>query len=103
MPPDSVSGGVRSIQTIGDAIVVPWSAGNSNPFGTGEPLLNTILLASMSLALLLATVALVRQVRLRRALELLLRRLLSHWRNRSHERTISDHPGNGRARDCDRL
>ena len=76
---------------------------DQDPTKHGEPPLNTILLASMSLALLLATVALVRQVRLRRALESLLRRLLSHWRNRVDEETISDDPGDSRARDRDRL
>ena len=76
---------------------------DQDPSKQGELPLNTIVLASMSLALLLATAALVRQVRLRRALESLLRRLLSHWRTRSHEETISDDPGDGRARDRDRL
>jgi hypothetical protein len=37
--------------------------------------------ASLTLALVLAVVALVRQVRLRRALEALLHRLLKHWRS----------------------
>jgi hypothetical protein len=36
--------------------------------------------ASLTLALVLTAVALVRQVRLRRALEALLRRLLHRWR-----------------------
>jgi len=46
---------------------------------------NTIVLASLSLALVLAVVALVHQVRLRRALQSLLRRLLEHWRRRNNE------------------
>jgi hypothetical protein len=37
--------------------------------------------ASLTLALMLAVVALIRQVRLRRALETLLRRLLKQWRS----------------------
>lgn len=40
------------------------------------------LIAGLVLALLLAVVALVREVRLRRALQELLRRLLTHWRHR---------------------
>jgi hypothetical protein len=42
----------------------------------------TALIAGLALALLLAVVALVREVRLRRALQELLRRLLTQWRNR---------------------
>ncbi len=42
--------------------------------------MNTILVAGLSLALALAVVALVRQVRLRRALQSLLFRFLKHWR-----------------------
>ena len=44
--------------------------------------MNTIVLASLSLALLLTVVALIRQVRLRCALEILLNRLLKHWREK---------------------
>ena len=47
--------------------------------------MNTILVAGLSLALILAVVALVRQVRLRRALQLLLCRLLKRWREGNHE------------------
>jgi len=47
---------------------------------TGEMPMNTILVAGLSLALALAVVALVRQVRLRRALQSLLFRFLKHWR-----------------------
>jgi len=47
--------------------------------------LNTIVLASLTLALVFAVVALVHQVRLRRALQTLLRRLLEHWRSRNNE------------------
>jgi hypothetical protein len=52
--------------------------------------LNITLVASLALALLLAVVALVREVRLRRALQALLRRLLTRWRFYSHEKTRSD-------------
>jgi len=47
--------------------------------------MNTILVAGLSLALALAVVALVRQVRLRRALQLLLSRLMKHWKEGNHE------------------
>jgi len=47
--------------------------------------LNTLVIASLSLALVFAVVALVHQVRLRRALQSLLRRLLQHWRPPNHE------------------
>jgi hypothetical protein len=47
----------------------------------GDIPLMPFLLASLTLALLLTVVALVRQVRLRRALEALLRRILEHWRS----------------------
>lgn len=47
--------------------------------------LNAILYVCLSLALMLATIALVHQLRLRRALERLLRRLLEHWRREDHE------------------
>jgi hypothetical protein len=47
--------------------------------------LNITLLASLSLALLLAVIALIHQVRLRRALQALLRRLLAHWRPHANE------------------
>jgi hypothetical protein len=43
-----------------------------------------LVLAAMSFALLAAAVALVREVRLRRALQQLVRRLLNLWR-RQHE------------------
>jgi len=45
--------------------------------------LTNILIATLSVALLLAIVTLIRQVRLRRALQSLLRRLLEHWRARN--------------------
>jgi hypothetical protein len=41
----------------------------------------SIVLMFMSMALLLATTLLVRERRLRRALELLLQKLLNRWRN----------------------
>jgi hypothetical protein len=56
--------------------------------------LMTALIASLALALLLAVVALVREVRLRRALQELLRRLLTHWRHRfGTDDTTEDHHG----------
>jgi len=42
--------------------------------------MQTFLMAGLALALVFAVAALVRQVRLRRALQLLLRSLLKHWR-----------------------
>jgi hypothetical protein len=42
--------------------------------------LNTVFVASSSLALLVAVAALVREVRLRRSLQSLLKRILAHWR-----------------------
>ena len=49
----------------------------------GDRLLNiTILIAgSMSLAITLLVLALVREIRLRRGLQQLLAKLLAHWRN----------------------
>ncbi|NLE37392.1 MAG: hypothetical protein GX621_17280 [Pirellulaceae bacterium] len=47
--------------------------------------MNHLLLASLSLALLLAVLALVRQVRLRRALQAILFRLLQRWRSSIRE------------------
>lgn len=44
-----------------------------------------IVLACMSLALVLAVIALLREARLRRALQALLRRLLLHWRGHDQE------------------
>lgn len=67
----------------------------------GEDLvLNTyIVLASMSLALVLAVIALLREARLRRALQALLRRLLLCWRANDQETdTVDD-----RNRRVDRL
>jgi hypothetical protein len=52
--------------------------------------LNITLVASLALALLLAVAALIREVRLRRALQALLRRLLVRRRFYSHEKTQSD-------------
>jgi hypothetical protein len=45
--------------------------------------------ASLSLALLLAVIALLRETRLRRALQILLRRLLLHWRCHAPEQNDS--------------
>jgi hypothetical protein len=64
--------------------------------------LNTVLLAGLTLALLLAVVALVREVRLRRAVQTLLRRLLSRWRAYVEEDTDVRH-GNRDDRRRDRL
>ena len=47
--------------------------------------MNTAVLFSMSLVLVFAVIALVRQMRLRRALESLLRRLLESWRTRNDD------------------
>jgi hypothetical protein len=49
---------------------------------------NTPLVFCLSLALLLVVIALAREMRLRRALQLLLARLLALWRSRFD----SDHP-----------
>jgi hypothetical protein len=50
----------------------------------GDPPIETVVvvLVSSSLALLVVTIALVREVRLRRALQRLLARLLAHWRGK---------------------
>ncbi|MGE0535190.1 MAG: hypothetical protein AB7O68_09455 [Pirellulales bacterium] len=45
----------------------------------------TLVIGSLSLVLLAVVLALVREVRLRRALQELLRRLLALWRKHSHE------------------
>jgi hypothetical protein len=52
--------------------------------------LNITLLISCSLALLLAVAALVREVRLRRALQALLARILARWRQYVASKTSSD-------------
>jgi hypothetical protein len=57
--------------------------------------LTYVLVTSLAMALLLATAALIHQVRLRRALEALLKRLLSYWRNyATHPKPTApaDHP-----------
>lgn len=46
-------------------------------------------IAGLSLALLIALLALAREVRLRRALQLLLQRLLNHWRTHFGKHTLS--------------
>ena len=48
----------------------------------------SIILASTVLALLIVVIALVREVRLRRALQELLRRLLGHWRKHVPEKHL---------------
>jgi len=45
----------------------------------------TLIIGSLSLLLLAVVLALVREVRLRRALQELLRRLLALWRKHTHE------------------
>ena len=65
--------------------------------------MNITLVASLALALLLAVVALVREVRLRRALQALLRRLLTRWRFYSHEKTQSNREVDVDDRPADRL
>jgi site-specific recombinase len=47
--------------------------------------LETLVIGSLSLVLLAVVLALVREVRLRRALQELLRRLLAFWRNHTHD------------------
>ena len=47
--------------------------------------MDTTLLIVLVLALVVSVIALVREVRLRRALQTLLRRLLLHWRKFKHE------------------
>ena len=45
----------------------------------------TLVIGSLSLVLLAVVLALIREVRLRRALQELLRRLLALWRKHTHE------------------
>lgn len=52
--------------------------------------MNATLLAGLSLALLIAVLALVREVRLRRALQRLLRSLLHRWRRSQAPHATSD-------------
>jgi hypothetical protein len=61
-----------------------WPHSNEFLEQGGLPL-EYILIAGLSLALLIAVVVLVHQVRLRRGLQVLLRRLLEKWRHRNHE------------------
>ena len=49
-----------------------------------------VLVASLSLALVLAVMALVREARLRRALQKLLKRLILLWRSYAHEQGPAD-------------
>jgi hypothetical protein len=49
-----------------------------------------VVVASLSLALLLAVIALLRETRLRQALQALLRRLLLHWRANDQETDTVD-------------
>ena len=64
--------------------------------------MNLPLLAMLSFALLLAVAMLVRETRLRRSLQRLLRRLLSFWRN-THEETRLQDAGRHRDHCRDRL
>ena len=62
------------------------------------PSLNTPLVVCLSLALLLAVLALAREVRLRRALQLLLARLFARWRSHEDETHVAgaaDDDGDG--------
>jgi len=55
---------------------------------------NMIWFLALSFALLLAIATLTREIRLRRALQRLVRQLLSLWRSRAHETDVdarSDH------------
>ena len=52
--------------------------------------INTPLIVCLSLALLLVVIALAREMRLRRALQLLLSRIISLWRSRSDQNRDSD-------------
>jgi len=56
---------------------------------------STLLIALLAIALLLAVIALVRQVRLRRALQKLLTRLINLWRTahvpKAEHRSAADH------------
>jgi hypothetical protein len=65
--------------------------------------LNVAILAGTSLALLVAVGALVREMRLRRALQVLLHRLLSYWRMRAYGKNPDNHTDNQPDRDVDRL
>lgn len=61
--------------------------------------MNALLLASLGLALVLAVVALIHQVRLRRALEKLLRLLFHKWRQHDEEQDRGRRDGAGRRND----
>ena len=61
--------------------------------------MNTFVLASLALALVLTVLALVRQVRLRRALEKLLRVILSRWRSHAQTEFTQDPNSSGRRND----
>jgi len=52
--------------------------------------MTAIVLAGSSLLAVVLVIALAREIRLRRALQSLLRRLLAHWR--THETTCPDDP-----------
>jgi hypothetical protein len=60
--------------------------------------INTPLIVCLSLALLLVVIALAREMRLRRALQLLLARLLRMWRS-SFDRRQSARPDGSRSAD----
>jgi hypothetical protein len=58
--------------------------------------MNQTVIASFSIALLVAIALLVREVRFRRSLQKLLYRLLAFWRtnsNEEHDLFVRDHPG----------
>ncbi len=63
---------------------------------------NLIWFLALSFALLLAIATLAREIRLRRALQRLVRQLLSLWRSRAHETDVDARPDH-RACHGDRL
>ena len=65
--------------------------------------MNMLWFLALSFALLLAVVALTREIRLRRALQRLVRQLLSLWRSRAHETPVDVAGRSGRSDDHDRL
>ena len=64
--------------------------------------MSVVLFVGLSFALLLAVVMLCHEIRLRRALQRLVRQLLSLWRSRAHETDVDARPDH-RACHGDRL
>jgi hypothetical protein len=73
------------VQNRLEIVGLPVDLSSPLKLGIGETPLMHFIVASLALALVLAVVALVRQVQIRRALEALLRRLLKHWSSRNEE------------------